>query len=174
MRRAAQAPQSRPSSKCFRTCHPPPSILPFRRGRGIRARTDGRSRGGGQRTDGQTAQGSRSPTPSSSPPPPGRYCSRAAPAQPPPVARPPRAPAPTPGRGSRLRRWRRNNINTAGPPADAAPRRLPHSPGSAVHDRREAHRQTPAPSERPPQPLASVARASAPRAASPGLRRSAE
>lgn len=84
------------------------------------------------------------------------------PAQPPPVARPTRAPASTPGRGARLRRWRHNNINTVGPPADPAPRRLPHSPGSAANDHRKAHRQTPAPSGRSPQPLASVARVSAP------------
>lgn len=170
-RRASQAPPSRPSSKCFRTCHPPP--LHYLLSTWTWGTREDRRAELGRKTGNRPPRRARVPQ---SHAPKLAPASRAAivPAQPPPVARPPRARAPTPGRGSRLRRWRHNNINTAGPLADPAARRLPHSPGSAANDDRTAHRQTPAPSGRWPQPLASVARVSAPRDALSGLGRSAE
>lgn len=85
---APEAPRARPSSKCFRTCHPSPprSIFPSRRGRGTRARTGGRSWGGQRRAMAGVRRGpaatSRRP-----PPPPG-------PQLPPRCPCPPRAPLP--------------------------------------------------------------------------------
>lgn len=134
---APEAPRARSSSKCLRTCHPSPprSIFPSRRGRGTRARTGGRSRGGQRRAMAGVRRGpaatSRRPAPAP----------RAAivPALPPPATRPPapRAPAPTRGRGSRRRgrrRRRHNNINTAGPPARPLrrPPRLPAAQRTAT------------------------------------------
>lgn len=65
----------------------PRSIFPFRRGRGTRARTDGRSWGGGLGTDGETRKSPAVPRPQTCPRLPGRYCSRAAPARRAPHAR---------------------------------------------------------------------------------------
>lgn len=171
-RRAAKAPPSRPSPKCFRTCHPPPLHFPLSTWT-PNPREDRRAKLGPW-TGGRSARARRGPA---APRPLARPASRAAivPAPPPLAARPPRAPAPTAGRGSRLRgRRQHNNINTAGPTADLAPRHPPHSPGSATNVNRKARRRGPAPSGRSQRPLPSVARGSAIRPASSGLGRSAE
>lgn len=149
-RRAALAPPSGPSPKCFRTCHLPlhfPLPTWTRDPREERAR--GQTGGAGAAGRGLTAGAHRGPgVPQPHAPWPAPASPAAiVPAPPPPAARPPppRAPAPTPGRGSRLRRrrrWRRhNNINTAGPPATPALRRPLHSPRNAANGDRKARRR---------------------------------
>lgn len=90
-RRAAQAPPSGPSPKCFRTCHPPPAPFsppdgdagPAREGRARRAREDGRVelRRAGRGLTAGAHRGPAAPRPLAGPRLAGSYCSRAAPAR---------------------------------------------------------------------------------------------
>lgn len=126
-------------AKVLQNLPPPPrsrSIFPSRRGRGTRARKDGRSWGGRMGASGRGPW--RPAAPSPRPAPASRAAIVSAPPRPPRV---PRAPAPTHRRGSRRRRRRHNNINTAGPPASRALRRPSRSPGSTANGDRKARRR---------------------------------